>query len=58
MKSPQGPETGKDRVFRGGSGFSSAENCRAAYRYRLTPVFRSRRFGFRVALSLPRRKRP
>ena len=30
---PRGPSTGPHRAYRGGSWFSSAEHCRAAYRY-------------------------
>jgi len=46
---PQGPETGEHRVLRGGSWNSPAEDVRCAYRLRLTPGYRYRHEGLRVA---------
>ncbi|MGQ9573931.1 MAG: formylglycine-generating enzyme family protein [Thermoguttaceae bacterium] len=37
---PRGPQTGQGRVLRGGSWFSSAEECRSAYRLYEDPVYR------------------
>ncbi|MBL8826938.1 MAG: SUMF1/EgtB/PvdO family nonheme iron enzyme, partial [Planctomycetaceae bacterium] len=48
---PIGPDAGSSRVLRGGSFFSGAVNCRSAYRFRLVPVDRYSRIGFRVALG-------
>lgn len=47
---PVGPETGGDRVVRGGSWYDDARYCRAADRRRGSPEFRNEGFGFRVAL--------
>ncbi len=58
VKSPQGPEEGRHRVLRGGGWFSSSESYRAADRDRLPSWYRNYDLGFRVALSLPRRKKP
>jgi formylglycine-generating enzyme required for sulfatase activity len=49
---PEGPASGSDRVFRGGSWCDAARNCRAAYRLDLTPIFRCVSLGFRLALSI------
>lgn len=46
---PAGPPTGRHRVFRGGSGFSAGERCRAAARDRYAPGFRNAGLGFRPA---------
>jgi formylglycine-generating enzyme required for sulfatase activity len=46
---PQGPADGEHRVLRGGSWNSAAEDVRCAYRHRLTPGYRYRHEGFRVA---------
>ena len=48
---PQGPGSGSGRVHRGGSWLYYARNCRSAYRYRLTPVYRINDLGFRLCLS-------
>ncbi len=50
-KDPPGPDSGLDRVVRGGSWRSSAENCRSAFRNSRTPGFRYDYVGFRVARS-------
>lgn len=45
---PTGPETGTDRVYRGGSWGSYAADCRSAYRYDAPPSYKSSLIGFRV----------
>lgn len=45
---PEGPETGRFRVARGGCWRSLAGSCRAAYRNALVPVNRDPYTGFRV----------
>lgn len=50
VKNPLGPETGSDRVYRGGSWVDFAQLCRVAYRLNWYPV--PRLVGFRLALSL------
>jgi formylglycine-generating enzyme required for sulfatase activity len=42
------------RVFRGGSLYSAANDCRCAVRFSQTPDFRYGDLGFRPAASLPR----
>ena len=46
---PSGPETGSDRVIRGGSWDDDAGNCRSACRYGHDPGFRDHGLGFRLA---------
>jgi formylglycine-generating enzyme required for sulfatase activity len=49
---PQGPSSGPNRVFRGGSWFNEAEACRVSYRYDIDPpIIRDNHLGFRLALS-------
>ena len=38
----------EDRAYRGGSWFNSSWSCRASYRFRGGPGYRSIRIGFRV----------
>ncbi len=45
---PLGPKSGSGRVIRGGSWFSSAKNCRAAFRFISPPNSRSPLLGFRL----------
>ncbi|HWG44012.1 MAG TPA: SUMF1/EgtB/PvdO family nonheme iron enzyme [Gemmataceae bacterium] len=47
---PQGPETGKCRVLRGGSWICDSRSCRPAYRNDGVPSSRNGSFGFRVVL--------
>ena len=47
---PQGPQSGSDRVLRGGGWSSSAQGCRSAYRYYGRPDYQGSGFGFRLAL--------
>lgn len=49
---PQESRLGGDRVLRGGAWNSSARDCRAARRLRLTPVNKSNSRGLRVLLEL------
>ena len=47
-KNPQGPDSGKYRVLRGGGWFINyILDCRSAIRYRYSPDFRGYDFGFR-----------
>jgi len=48
---PAGPDSGSNRVLRGGSWYFNARNCRSAYRYRPAPSYRSNHLGFRVRRS-------
>jgi len=48
---PQGPETGSDRVRRGGSWLTSPRGCRVSFRNFTYPDFRDDALGFRVAAS-------
>ena len=50
LTDPAGSNTGVSRVDRGGSWYGDAADCRAAYRGRLEPGFRSHSLGFRPAL--------
>lgn len=45
---PTGPETGSDRVLRGGRWDGGARNCRSARRGRCNPIDRSDAIGFRL----------
>lgn len=45
---PAGPQAGVGRVIRGGSWFSSAKNCRAAFRSKWVPNSRSNYLGLRL----------
>ena len=47
---PTGPETGSDRVLRGGSWSSFAGSCRVSYRFNDSPSFRDYSYGLRLAL--------
>jgi formylglycine-generating enzyme required for sulfatase activity len=48
-KNPLGPETGKYRVYRGGSYIGKATNLRSAVRFSALPVTRTHDLGFRLA---------
>jgi sulfatase modifying factor 1 len=48
VENPLGPETGSNRVLRGGSWNSIAQYCRCANRNRSTPAYRNFNFGFRL----------
>ena len=51
-RDPAGPVSGSSRVLRGGSWFNYPRDCRAAYRFRITPVGRYSILGFRVVVWL------
>ncbi len=48
-QNPTGPNSGTDRVLRGGSWYGAAGYCRSTYRYRFRPGHRRAYFGFRLA---------
>ena len=48
IENPPGPETGSDRVIRGGSWSYTAESCRSASRDVNAPDFRLSSVGFRL----------
>jgi formylglycine-generating enzyme required for sulfatase activity len=48
---PLGATGGSNRVYRGGSWYDRAANCRTALRLRNVPTFRADDLGFRLALS-------
>ena len=48
---PQGPSTGSNRVFRGGSWYYAAQGCRAAIRRNSGPGNQGFSLGFRLVLS-------
>jgi formylglycine-generating enzyme required for sulfatase activity/serine/threonine protein kinase len=50
---PSGPQSGSDRVNRGGSWNRGAAYCRSAYRYRSASAFTYDDLGFRVVLAAP-----
>jgi formylglycine-generating enzyme required for sulfatase activity len=50
---PDGPESGTNRMWRGGAWFYSASNCRSAHRFSFGPATRSIYAGFRVFRALP-----
>jgi len=52
VTNPQGPSTGSNRVFRGGSWKSSDSDCRSAYRNGYNPNGYGSIVGFRLALDL------
>ena len=49
---PTGPESGSNRVNRGGCWYFVAAFCRSAFRYRFEPSIRDNNLGFRLVLSL------
>ncbi|MFO1041724.1 MAG: SUMF1/EgtB/PvdO family nonheme iron enzyme [Planctomycetaceae bacterium] len=50
---PAGPESGSDRVMRGGRIGDKAIGCRSAFRYDIAPFLRNAEGGFRVVRSIP-----
>jgi len=48
VENPAGPETGSDRVLRGGSWYGFGQYCRSAYRSCNSPDYRNRSIGFRL----------
>lgn len=53
-ENPKGPETGEERVLRGGSWYSGDKHLTTATRYWSPPNTRNSNFGFRCAADLPR----
>ncbi|MYK40529.1 MAG: formylglycine-generating enzyme family protein, partial [Gemmatimonadetes bacterium] len=51
-KDPQGPETGRFKVLRGGSWINPGPVLRSINRFEVLPVERSPYIGFRCARSL------
>ena len=53
---PMGPDSGSNRVQRGGcwdlNGFTGANSCRVSYRSSNSETYSSKRIGFRLALSV------
>ena len=45
---PTGPQTGSDRLIRGGSITSDAISCRIGFRHHILPTYTSQSVGFRV----------
>jgi uncharacterized protein (TIGR02996 family) len=56
-KDPQGPQSGEDRVLRGGSWDDLGGYCRSAFRLWNAPDYRNLKVGFRVALTVAARTR-
>lgn len=52
LENPKGPQTGKDRILRGGSWYNQSFDCRVTARYRFYPTFRTNANGFRLAMSV------
>jgi formylglycine-generating enzyme required for sulfatase activity len=52
VEDPTGPETGGERVLRGGSWNSNQNFARCADRFRLNPYYRSFNIGFRCVRTL------
>ena len=52
MVDPQGPETGKDKVLRGGSFATDAFHSRSANRFHFDPNYKGQYVGFRLAKDL------
>ena len=50
---PQGPESGSDRVIRGGGWGSPARYCRSAFRGRIRLGYRGFFLGFRLLRQAP-----
>lgn len=50
VQDPPGPQSGSDRVFRGGGWSAIARNCRSAQRFWYIPAYRNFDLGFRLAL--------
>ena len=49
QQDPVGPDGGDYRVFRGGSWYNGAQDCRAAYRFNRSPGYRDYDIGFRLS---------
>ena len=51
VSDPVGPDTGTERVYRGGSWYYDANACRSAFRNCMEPEDKDSTIGFRVVLS-------
>jgi formylglycine-generating enzyme required for sulfatase activity len=51
---PAGPDSGSDRVLRGGSWYYFGRRCRSAFRFHSVPGCRNDSIGFRAACTAPR----
>lgn len=51
---PKGPETGEDKVLRGGSWYSGSRHLTTSTRYWSPPNTRNSNFGFRCATDAPK----
>ena len=47
-KNPKGPETGDNKVLRGGSWDSDADQCRSSFRYNEVPGYTDICFGYDI----------
>ena len=47
---PEGPETGSFKVYRSGSWYNVAKDCRVSFRYPAAPEHKTHYLGFRLAL--------
>ena len=47
-KDPKGPESGKNKILRGGCWNSNADACRSAYRYNENPAYTDACFGYDI----------
>jgi formylglycine-generating enzyme required for sulfatase activity len=52
QRDPKGPETGQERVMRGGSWLREPESLRASYRSKFEPEYCYSSFGFRCARDI------
>ena len=50
VNNPQGPVSGTSRIYRGGSWYTKASNCRLTYRMSFSPEGRYYNLGFRLVL--------
>ncbi len=51
VENPNGPDTGQNRVGRGGSWILGADFCRVSYRFSCYPTYRYDNIGFRLVLA-------
>lgn len=49
---PQGPASGMNKVYRGGSWGDNAINCRVSKRFNMSPKFKNKLVGIRLAASI------
>ncbi len=51
VEDPEGPDSARNRVRRGGSWYDSPQYCRVSYRYAWHPTLRNAHVGFRLVLA-------